>query len=108
MHFVMSDVLFTLACQPVNTYLDNKENWWINNCKIYTFPLEWRMTLRKCVVMAKFVWGKGIGGGHYLLSRNEMTSMMVSEAEVCSSFRKISMGFNFKHRGSEHLWDRLK
>lgn len=42
---------------------------------------------RKCVVMAKFVWGK-VGGGHYLLSRDKMMSMMVSEAEVCSSFQK--------------------
>ena len=48
------------------------------------------------------------GGGHYLLSSNKMTSVMVSEAGMCSSFRKISMGFNFKHRGSERLWDRLK
>ena len=52
--------------------------------------------------------GETDGGEHYLLSRNKMTSMMVSEAEACSSFRKISMGFNFKHRGSGCLWDRLK
>lgn len=38
--------------------------------------------------------------GHYLLSRKEVTSVMVSEAEMCSSFRKISMGFNFKQKGS--------
>ena len=107
MHFVMLDVLFTLACQPVNTYLDNKENQWINNCKVYTFPLEWRITQKMCCDGQVYV-GETDGGEHYLLSRNKMTSMMVSEAEACSSFRKISMGFNFKHRGSGCLWDRLK